>query len=54
MKTKFATFVWTVRVPVRDDFDATDSKHIGEAKKEAWQDVHESKGELYGTDEEEE
>lgn len=54
MKTKFATFEWSIRVPVRDDFDANNPDHVKEAKKEAWQDVHESNGELYGTDEENE
>lgn len=54
MKVKYATFEWSVRILVRDDFDSNDPNHVREATKEAWQNVHESGGELLGTDEEDE
>jgi hypothetical protein len=41
---KTATFKWSVRITVRDDFDPNDSSHVAQARREAWQDVHESNG----------
>ena len=51
---KTATFTWTVRIEVRDDFDPTNDQHVAEARHEAYQDVQESNGDLEGHDGEEE
>ena len=41
---KTATFTWTVRITVCDNFDPNNSSHVAQARREAWQDVHESNG----------
>ena len=51
---KTATFAWTVRIEVRDDFDPTNDQHVAEARHEAYQDVQESNGDLEDNDDDEE